>query len=129
MLKVTFNKERVEQLIDCFRNGTPIDPGDTRWSALDLLAIAGVCFAAAHNVFLETSPKQTSPELQREMAADLQADLHAVIQFYAGMALEIEDGYYDDGHEPLLEAEISGESAPRMKIVRIGGFKGDPGKN
>ena len=109
---VNFSKKRAEYLLDCLKEGKPIEPGsDELWSHSDMLQIAGAMIFAAG-----THP---SPQDEPYLIADLMAAANLCEQLTEHV---LDETYDADFEESVLALVRYDEKNIKVSFVR--GAKG-----
>jgi hypothetical protein len=127
-IMVKFNKSRAQYLLKCLASGTPIQPEREGWRGNDMLALAGACFFGAmsqgpaafwpHNI-----PKNLPPEYREAEEATFFNDLHAAVEFYGHLTMQVQDETYDNGYDPHVMALVTQEGDVHKSIQPISGIK------
>ncbi len=124
MVNVSFNRDRALAVIACLERGEPVSPAGERWTRDDLLALAGVCFAAAMSHGPEglagKDPMSIPLEHREAYLQTLGDDLAWAIRWLAEMARLSMVGGYDALFDPIHVVRVDG-SAPR--VLPVSGVK------
>ncbi len=132
MIPITFSKARAEYLIDCIRNGKPIEPEGKEWSLFDMVATAGALpfSASSHGPPLHggVSWENLSRERQEAIERQFLEDLWAAIEYCGQLTMMVTDRNFDTQFEGTVKATIEVDSntttvQPCVKVVPIEGFK------
>lgn len=126
-IHVLFEKERMADVIVALGNGRAIQPSaDERWTADDLLALAGACMC----VVLSHGPQfhrnidvtKTHPEHREAIDLEFFGDVHSAIEWVSSRCFDVVDGDYDDHFEPIHELSVIWHDG-RSQIIPQRGFK------
>jgi len=116
-----FRKERAEYLLDCLKNGKPLEPGpEGRWDSCTATETAAALFRLA-----------TAVRRRDGRRCDMH-DIIAGLVIYAGLLNKVVDGLYDAEYDPEALAIVSdprnrGKKGPiEQDITWISGKKGSP---
>jgi hypothetical protein len=129
MYPIDFQKETAERWLEAIQSGKPIVPPDGRWSVKSLIALAGLGFfgAMSHGpLSLKGIPGawENLPEEYQEAHEDtLFHDLHATLEFYARLMMEVKDQTFDYRFEPHVQA-VTVQKEGQSQIVAVKGFRG-----
>lgn len=132
MIPITFSKARAEYLIDCVRNGKPIESEGKEWSLFDMVATAGALYftASSHGPLMHggVSWENLSRERQEAIERQFFEDLSAAIEYCGRLTMMVADQNFDAQFEATVKATIEVDSntttvQPHMKVMPIEGFK------
>ncbi|OGF05534.1 MAG: hypothetical protein A2W00_01740 [Candidatus Eisenbacteria bacterium RBG_16_71_46] len=129
-IAVRFSKARAEYLLGCIAKGEAIRPErGNRWTAADLLALAGAAAGAvaehlavkAHGTDWTKVPR----EHQEARWSTVRADMLAGIEWCASTTRMVRDGEYDQQFEPTHMVTIT--TGGGTKVPPVAGVKGAAG--
>jgi hypothetical protein len=125
---IKFNKARAQYLLQCLASGTPIHPEQERWSGNDMLALAGASNFGAMSqgptsFWPHYVPNNLSSEYREAEELAFFNDLHAAVEFYGHLMMQVQDGTYDNGYAPDVKALVTQEGDVHKSIQPISGFK------
>jgi hypothetical protein len=132
MMPITFTKARDEYVIDCIRNGKPIEPEGKEWTIFDMVATAGAMHFAAssHGPLMHKGVSWEHLSRERQEAIEVQFfnDLPAAIEYCSKLTMMVADRIFDAQYEATVKATIEADvstitNKPSMKLVPIEGFK------
>lgn len=128
MVGVTFRKAIAEYFIHCLDKQQPIEPPGDKWTADNMLALAGACFC----VVTSQGPRwlkaqgvdisQLGEEQKEAVEESVVPELHAAVEWIADRCFDIVDGAYDEAFEADHRAMITVDGDER-KVVPVEGFK------
>jgi hypothetical protein len=125
---INFSKAKAERFIDALAHGRPIEPTGNRWTADDMLALAG----AAHHAVMSHGPVRLSDRDLSTMSAERReamdvtflADLMSAVGFYSELTMRVRYDEYDRDFEPEVKAIVHlTDSGP--EVTPISGFRAD----
>jgi hypothetical protein len=129
---VDFRKDVGERWLEALRNGDPIEPPDGRWTINAMMALAGLGFfgAMSHGPLQFAGENRWAwdaiSEEHREAREDtLFWDLHATLEFYGRLFMNVKDGTFDEQFEPRVQAVVYQEDG-ESRVGLISGGKTDP---
>ncbi len=125
-IPVSFDAVRGEHWVDSVAHGRPL--GGV-FGVDELLALAGACLFAARTQrqTLEGRVAEASlPAECRGLASDFEAELHAAIDVYAGLAEALYDMKYEDCYEPQVRAVVCSVEG-RSRVVPLQGYRPQAG--
>lgn len=133
-IMVKFNKAHAQYLLQCLAAGTPIQPEHEGWTGNDMLALAGACFFGAlsqgpASFWCRDIPENLQPEYREAEEASFFNDLHAAVEFYGHLTMLVQDGGYDEGYEPHINALVTQEGDVHKSVQPISGIKAPSSAN
>lgn len=131
MHAVRFNKQYAEAVLDAIQTGKPIPVQPGGWAGNNLLAAAGVIYAALYSqgphrrqaLGLPASLDDTHPETREAVQDTFRRELHAAIDFAGLLTFDVIDRRYDAKFEADVAAVVSAPEPGVKKLVPVSGFK------
>ena len=120
MIGIRFDKARGESYMKALASGGTIDAPPDGWTANEMLALAGCCFAVVfrQGPQLHGALGQAVPKDVREFTGkELTRDIHSAIEFCHLLALHAQDGRWDGKFGPVVQGTIrTAEEGPAEVI-------------
>ena len=133
MIAVHFDRDFAQKVQAAIKDGTPIPPpAGGQWSQNDVVALAGILYAAAwlggpQASYCAASTAKISRGEQSEVNEEAWTqDIHDAIDFLAMLAFKVFDEQYDQEYERRVGAAISRKDTGAKVLRPIEGFKNLP---
>lgn len=123
-IAIKFDKKKAQALLDALENGEPIGRMESR---SDILALGGACFFAvyAHGPAAagEFDPSSMHREKIEAFESQHRADIHAALEYYARVMIELAQGDYDRFFEPVHRAMLQAVEGAPPALSHVEGLK------
>ncbi|WP_439628919.1 hypothetical protein [Gemmata sp.] len=132
MHAIQFNKQHAQDVLAAIQSGEPIPSRTGGWSGHDMLAVAGILYAA---VFTQGPHKQQAlglspadlakvhPERREAVEESFERDLAAALEFARVLAFKVIDGKYDPQCEAEVTAVVTCTEGGQKRVQPVAGFK------
>jgi hypothetical protein len=133
MIGVHFDKARAEQVIKAIKTGKPISAPLGGWSQNDMLALAGMLYAAvfSHGPHAQqvagitpAMMREQHPEKRQAVEETFHTDIHDAVDFIAKLTFKVMDGEFDDDFDPQVKAGILRNPDGGKAVRFVEGYKG-----
>lgn len=121
MCEEVFSKARTEDVLKTLRAGRSLSPGKDGWTLEDLTFIGGVCLYFTWALSGKIAGISTP-----EAKALFGESMAFATGWYARMTALVDNGFYDEEHEPECRAGV-GVINGRPMVVPISGFRSRKG--
>jgi hypothetical protein len=131
---INFKKSKAEYLLDCIRNGKPIQPIDLSkgWTQDDMLAVAGAMLFAVKThgpALLPPEEKAKLPEeYQEAYEHTFYSEIVSAIEWYGKATMMVNLGQYDEEFEDHHRAILVQKETKRLVVPMKGFRNGNQGR-
>lgn len=124
VMPIEFDKKKAERMLHALRNHEPIG---VMKSPYDILTLGGACFFALYAQgpagAQEVDPSTLHDEKIEAFESQHRADIHAALEYYAQILIELERGTYDRFFESVHRAMLQAVEGGPPDLSHVEGLK------